>query len=179
MRKPDVFIKGHQSANTKSCCQLKKLNGGRDGSVIDNAQELERKKNDFNARYEFYRATNKTFPELAATLMGLRHWNSTMFKEKTLLGDAEYSKLINKNGTYDNKPWTLRTIMAICVGLGVDQLTGERMLSAAGLTFGASHEQQTYAYVLSSFHGASIDEVNTFLESVNVKPLGNLARKAS
>jgi hypothetical protein len=95
--------------------------------------------------------------------MAHNHWNSTIFQSETLLGAAAYSILNNSTDKYDGKPWDFRTVMAICVGLGVDQLTANRLLAAAGLTFGTSREHQAYAYILSSFHGASIDEVNTFL----------------
>ena len=138
------------------------------GSIIDNAEALHKLREAFDTDYENHLAITQTFAETAKTLMQRKKWNSVIFKEKTLLGDSMYSRLINNS----DRVLSLRTAVAICVGLGVDAMTANRMLSSAGYSFGSSKEHQAFCYLFSALHGRSIDECNAFLESLSILPLG-------
>ena len=142
-------------------------------SIIDNAEALQRKQQEFEEQFTDYRSIAFTFPEFVSELMKRKHWNSVTFKERTHLDDATYSRIINN----EEKEWSLRTVMAVCIGLGVNKQINDRLLSAAGYTLGVSREHQVYSFLLSSFEGKSIDECNAFLESMEMTPLGNRARK--
>ena len=142
-------------------------------SIIDNAEALRKLRDAFDTEFSNQQAITHTFAQTAKTLMARKKWNSVIFKEKTLLDDSMYSRIISNS---ERLP-SLRTAVAICVGLGVDAITANRMLALAGHSFGQTKEHQAYCYLFSALHGKSIDECNAFLESVSVAPLGNRERK--
>jgi hypothetical protein len=163
----DIF---HRT-NTATYTKLASYGDSVNTTIIDNAEELARKREEFQKSLQKHRRINKTFPELVILLMEDKHWNSVIFKEETMLGDAEYSKIINKK----DKEWSLRTVMAICIGLQTDQLTAEQLAKSAGHTLnGSSKECCAYSFMLTQHW--TIDECNTFLESEEMKPLGNISR---
>ena len=127
----------------------------------------------FQNEFDTYRAITPSFSRLACQLMERQHWNSSRFRDRTLLDDSTYSRIMNGA----EKHWTLETVMAICVGLCVDRLTADRLLAAAGHAFGAERKHCLYSFLLTGFRGKSIDECNAFLQSENIKPLGNRPRK--
>lgn len=86
-----------------------------------------------------------------------------------------YSRIINGS----EKLPGLRTVMAVCAGLGVDIRVASSILAAAGHTLGNSREHQLYYFLFTSFKGKSIDECNTFLKSMDVDPLGTRTRSRS
>lgn len=143
------------------------------GSIIENAEALHKLRDAFDKSFENHLAITQTFAEIAKTLMQRKKWNSVIFKEKTHLDDSMYSRIISNS---ERLP-SLRTAVAICVGLGVDAITANRMLALAGYSFGPSKEHQAFCYLFSALHGKSIDECNAFLESVSVTPLGNRERR--
>ncbi|MDT8900240.1 ImmA/IrrE family metallo-endopeptidase [Anaeroselena agilis] len=165
----DVFHRANRQAYEK----LPRFDADRNISVIDNAEELRRKQEEFEEQFADYRAITPTFAQLAADLMKRKRWNSVTFKEKTHLDDATYSRIVNN----EEKEWSLRTVMAVCVGLGVNARTTDKLLAAAGHTLSTSREHQLFSFLLTSFEGQSIDECNTFLESMEIMPLGNRPRK--
>ena len=145
---------------------------GANYSIIDNAEALLMLRENFDTQYASHLAITQTFAETAKTLMERKKWNSVIFKEKTHLDDSMYSRLVNNS---DRLP-SLRTAVAICVGLGVDAITANKMLALAGHSFGQSKEHQAFCYLFSALHGKSIDECNAFLESMSIAPLGNSQR---
>ena len=172
----DVEIKKPSGVAFRMDSKDKKLtahfNDDASDSIIDNANALHKLQKTFESTYESHIAINQTFSQKAKTLMEHKKWNSLIFKEKTLLDDSMYSRIISNERTP-----SFRTAMAICIGLGVDVLTARQMLEGAGFTFSPSKEHQAYSYILSALHGKSIDECNAFLESISVKPLGNREKK--
>jgi len=142
-------------------------------SIIGNAQALRGMRAQFQREFDTYRAITPSFSRLARQLMERQHWNSSIFKEKTLLDEATYSRIVNG----EDKLWTLGTVMAFCVGYGVDKETGDRLLEAAGHTFGAHRKHRAYSFLLTGFQGKSIDDCNVFLESEGIAPLGSRPRK--
>lgn len=164
----DVFHRANKQAYEK----LPQYDSDRNTSVIENAEELRKKQAEFEEQFAEYRAVTATFPQLVVGLMERKHWNSTIFKEKTHLDDATHSRIVNNQ----EKEWSLRTVMAICVGLGLNIMIANKLLAAAGHTLGTSREHQLFAFLLTSFEGKSIDECNTFLESMDIEPLGNRPR---
>jgi len=142
-------------------------------SVIDDAEALRGKRAQFQKEFETYRAITPSFAAMARQLMERQHWNSSSFKDKTLLDDSTYSRIMNGS----EKHWSLDTVIAICVGLGVDRQTADKLLEAAGYAFGAGRKHRAYSFLFTAFRGKSIDECNAFLESEGIRPLGNRPRK--
>ena len=165
----DVFHRANKQAYEK----LPSFEADRNLSVIDNAEALRKKQEDFEEQFAEYREITPTFGQLATGLMKRKHWNSVTFKEKTHLDDATYSRIINN----EEKEWSLRTAMAVCVGLGINAQIADKLLAAAGHTLSTTREDQLFSFLLTSFEGKSIDECNTFLESMEITPLGNRPRK--
>jgi DNA-binding phage protein len=137
-------------------------------SIIDNADALQKLQESFNNIFETHYSLNHTFAHSAAVLMKNKKWNSMIFKERTLLDDSMYSRILS-----NTRNPSFRTAIAICVGLGVDSLTAIKMLEGAGYTFSPSKEHQAYYYLFTALQGKSIDECNAFLEKVAITPLGN------
>ena len=155
--------------------ELSEYDGDKNISIIENAEELERKKEKFQKGYEGFRAVSQsfTFTEKVNALMRQKRWNSTIFKENTLLGDSEHSKIKNNN----DKAWSFRTIMAICVGLDVNQIVAQQLLDAAEESIGTTQERHAYMFALANY-GGDIFACNAFLDSVGVTPLGNRERRS-
>jgi SSS family solute:Na+ symporter len=98
-------------------------------SVIDSAQALRGMRAQFQNEFETYRAITPSFARLARQLMERQHWNSSSFKDKTLLDGSAFSRIMSGA----EKHWSFETVMAICVGLGVDRQTADKLLEAAGV----------------------------------------------
>ena len=113
------------------------------------------------------------FSEIVFELMKKRKWNSSIFKDLTLLDVATYSRIINQ----EDKKWKFETIVAVCVGLALNLRTAENLLASAGHTFGASKTHQAYKFLFTEFRGWPIDDCNAFLESLKLTPLGSSERK--
>jgi len=65
-----------------------------DNSIIDNAQALRGMRAQFQKEFETYREITPSFSRLACQLMERQHWNSSIFKEKTLLDEARAMCLV-------------------------------------------------------------------------------------
>jgi len=141
-------------------------------SVIDNMAVLKKLKESFETEYAEYIAVVPSFCQLVKGFMERRRWNSIVFKEKTLLGDAMYSRIVNN----DIRSPSFHTVMTICVGLGLNVKMAEQLLNTAGYAFGVTEEFQVYHFILTSMNGYSIDECNTFLEHMGMEPLGSRHR---
>lgn len=165
----DTFHRTNKNAFEK----LPHYDAERNISVIDNAEALSRKQAEFADKFSEYQKNFQTFGEKATAIMKRKHWNSTIFKERTLLDDMAYSRIINSN---DSLP-SLRTVMAVCIGLGLDIQLATSLLASAGYSLGTSREHQLYHFLLTAFEGKSIDECNVFLESMDVKPLGTQTKR--
>lgn len=140
--------------------------------VIDTAQELARKVAEFESQYTTHKIFTKTFWQRAQEIMAAKHWNSSVFSERTLLNEMTFSRVKNN---FDSLP-DVRTVMAICAGLDLDIGLTNELLSLAGHTLSNSREHQAYRFIITGYSGRSIHERNEFLESVDIAPLGSKQR---
>lgn len=145
---------------------------GAETSDRDYVAELKRISESFAVEFADFEADTPTFWEHARALMYRRRWNSTIFKEKTLLDKSTYSRVVNGS---DILP-TIRTAMAICVGLGLEIQTAGTLLALAGHTFSANKEGQAYKQLFTRMRGYPIDVCNDFLVFHGIAPLGNQER---
>ena len=139
-------------------------------SLLDNIEKLQRR---FEAEFEEFAAITPTFSKMAIEIMERNHWNSQIFKDKTLLDDTAYNRIMNNKA----KNITIRTVAAFCVGICVSIELADKLFAAAGLTFNNSKQRFAYSYVLRTMPGCSIDECNDFLESIGFEALGNRSRE--
>ena len=102
--------------------------------------------------------------------MDHRNWTSLRFMELAEMGDSTYSRIKNDQ----LKSLSLRTIIAICVGLRLPLHIVQSLLDSAGLAFGNSDAGRAYRYVIVEMHGCTIYEANIFLHGQGVPLLGNL-----
>ena len=150
-------------------------------SVIENGDELRRKQKKLKAQFIFYKKMNPSFTELAKDLMeGFETpWNASTFAEKTHLDESMYYKIVdnrNKGKIITNKVWSLRSVLAFCVGISANAQLAARVLASAGYVLTSSDEHLIYAFLFTDFEGCSIDECNYFLESFGIEPLGSRSR---
>jgi len=145
----------------------------RNVSVVDTAEDLRKKREEFEAQYEIHKAITKTFWQRAYEIMEAKHWNSSIFADKTLLNEIAYSRAKNN---YDSIP-DIRTVMAICAGLDLDIALTNELLSLAGHTLSNSREHQAYGFIITGYKGKSINERNEFLQTLELPPLGTKQRQ--
>ena len=124
---------------------------------------------DFINRYQIVKETTS---ERFVKYMENAHWNTSSFQEKTLLLPMDYCRL------YQNHKFKIPSYIAMAVGLEltVDEITAALSLSGLGLDKNNPSEF-AYIYILSNFHGCSIDEFNDILKILDVAPLGSKSRK--
>ncbi len=142
-------------------------------AVFDKAEALRNLRAEFDAQYEESKKYRKTFSERVYEIIQIKKWNSTIFKEKTLLDDMTFSRIKNKPDYTPN----LKSVIAICVGLDLDLTVTNELLRLAGHSLTTSREHKAYSYIINAFCGCSIDERNEALEALDVEPLGTKSRE--
>ena len=119
-----------------------------------------------------YQIVKETTSERFIKYMKNAHWNTSIFQEKTLLLPMDYCRL------YQNHKFKIPSYIAMAVGLEltVDEITAALSLSGLGLDKNNPSEF-AYIYILSNYHGCSIDEFNDILKILDIAPLGSKSRK--
>ena len=134
--------------------------------------ELFNKAKDFEKKYKRTRAEALKPAEWMKRRMEEERWYEYTFEEKTLLDKENYSRV--QKGTHN---FTMRPLIAMGVGLGLDLNEMEYVLSLGGMTFNPNdREHQAYKYLFTGFYGKDIDECNEFLKKIDVKTLGTHER---
>jgi len=141
-------------------------------TIIDNAEELKQNRELFEQEYVEFSEYAATFYEKVDVLMKQRNWYPATFKDKTLLNDMDYSRYM----TDRTKAPSLARVMAICIGLDVDQRIAVDLLAAAGYRLNPTREHQAYQFALNHYRGR-IDECNDFLVDRGFRPLGAQSRQ--
>ena len=79
---------------------------------------------------------------------------------------------------YQNYKFKVPSYTAMAVGLELTLHETGEVLRLSGLGYDNSDDTNyAYMYILSAFYGCPIDECNTVLEKLNVKPLGTKSKK--
>lgn len=135
--------------------------------------EIYNKAKDFEKKFQRSIATHKTANELLWEYMKNDHWNTTIFLDRTNLSPMDYSRVQKP----DHK-FKMPALVAMGVGLGLDQSEMEEVLTLEGLSFReGDREQQAYKYLFTGMYGCSIVKCNKFLSKVNVPILGTQQRR--
>lgn len=139
------------------------------GSVLSDPKVMASMKRQFEDDCRMRTAESVTFWQMLWQYIRLRNMNSAVFCEKTLL-DESYYRHAEKN---DGKALPeVRTIVAMCVGLGLDLQQSQELLRLAGRALNDSREHVAYGFVLSMLRGQSIYDCNTFLAEIGIRTLG-------
>lgn len=140
--------------------------------MYNKAKELEKRQAEFEADFALSSAINKTAAQKLREIIDLKHWNSSIFQDKTHLDKMFFSRLKK-----DDYPITLEPIIAICAGLDLPLPHATDILSSARYVLKPTDKTHcAYQYILSAMRGESIDSKNAFLEKNNIKPLGSKSR---
>lgn len=101
-----------------------------------------------------------------------KHWNATIFREKTLLSAIDYSRLLDPNHIFK-----LQAYVAMAVGLHLTVPEFQTVISRAGLCLVDGREpDDAYAFILSVLSRRGIDTCNDFLRAIGLSPLGTRER---
>lgn len=123
---------------------------------------------DFEKRLKRAQATATTPAAWMKKRMDEEHWYESTFEDKTGLDKMNYSRV--QGGVHN---FTLRPLVAMGVGLGLDLSEMEEVLRLGGMSFKpGDKEQEAYKFLFTAFYGKDIDTCNDFLKEVNVTPLG-------
>lgn len=126
---------------------------------------------EFQAQLKRNRLVNETTSQRMCKYMDAAHWNTSIFQDRTLLAPMDYTRV------YQNYKFRVPSYTAMAVGLELTLHETEEALRLSGLGYDNSDDTDyAYMYILSAFHGCSIDECNTVLKKLNVKPLGTKSK---
>lgn len=136
------------------------------------SKALDEADTEFQAQLKRNRLVNETTSQRMCKYMDAAHWNTSIFQSKTLLAPMDYTRV------YQNHKFKVPSYTAMAVGLELTLHETEEALRLSGLGYDNSdNTDYAYMYILSAFHGCPIDECNTVLEKLNVKPLGTKSKK--
>ncbi|MDR2658006.1 MAG: hypothetical protein LBB86_09295 [Oscillospiraceae bacterium] len=139
------------------------------GGLLENQCALAKMRNSFSAQLEQSKDMLPTFEALVSIEMKRQKWDGVVFHDKTLLDQSLYSYIVGQKA----KEWSLRTVVAICVGLGVNKDMADRLLTAAGFAFGATLRHRAYAFLFTNLQGYPIEDCSAFLVAEGLEPLGS------
>ena len=134
--------------------------------------ELFNKAKDFEKRYKRAAENRITAAEWMRKRMSEEHWYEYTFIEKTRLGKMDYSRV--QGGTHN---FTMRPLIAMGKGLGLDLIEMQNVLKLNGISFiDGDREHEAYKYLFTAYYDQDIDACNEFLDTVGVKRLGTIEK---
>lgn len=127
---------------------------------------------DFQKLLKRNRLVNETTSQRMCKYMDIEHWNTSIFQSKTLLAPMDYTRV------YQNHKFKVPSYTAMAVGLELTLTETEDALRLSGLGYDRNDNIDcAYTYILTAFQGCPIDECNTVLEKLKIKPLGTKSKK--
>lgn len=135
-------------------------------------KELDSVSADFQQQLNRNRLVSESTSQRMCKYMSAARWNTAIFQSKTLLAPMDYTRV------YQNHKFKVPAYTAMAVGLELTLHETEEALKLSGLGYDENDPAEfAYMYILSTFHGCPIDECNTVLDRLNVKPLGTRTRR--
>lgn len=136
------------------------------------AKTLDDVSSEFHRQLKRSRLVSETTSQRMCRYMDAAHWNTSIFQSKTLLAPMDYTRV------YQNHKFKVPAYTAMAVGLELTLHETEEALRLSGLGYDSNDSvDYAYMYILSAFHGCSIDECNTILEKIQVPLLGTRSRR--
>lgn len=134
--------------------------------------ELFNKAKDFEKKLKRAQATAITPAAWMKKRMAEENWYEYTFETKTGLDKMNFSRVQGETHKF-----TMRPLVAMGVGLGLDLQEMEEVLRLGGMTFvDGDKEQEAYKYLFTGFYQQDIETCNAFLTEVGVTPLGTKQR---
>lgn len=135
--------------------------------------ELFNKAKDFEKKLQRIQEKTITPAMWMKQRMDEERWHEYTFEDKTRLDKMNYSRVQSGNHKFSMRP-----LVAMGVGLGLDLHEMEEVLRLGGMAFqDGNHEQEAYRYLFTAFYQQGIEKSNEFLKLVGVEPLGSKQRK--
>lgn len=153
---------------------VSKCDSKQNASVIQLSEQMQKERRRFEQNEKIHRLsiTDKNCWSYIYEIITIKDTSKPHFCDLTGLGEENYRKA--EKGQ-KNDP-TLRTIVAIGVGLKLDIETVEKMLTLAGRSFKDSPEDRALKFCITGLSGHPIEDCNDFLESLGYEPLGTKER---
>lgn len=137
----------------------------------------EKMRADFDRSFEMSLVIHKSFNEQIKEILKREHWNSKIFRDCTGLDSMTFTRLMNKP---DYKP-NMRTLVTVCVAVGLDVVNTESLLKSLGLAFSPINRvHRAYLHLIENCKGMSIEDCNEILKSFGIGEkdlLGTIQRK--
>lgn len=109
------------------------------------------------------------FCDKANAYMQCLHWYPDTFEDQTGLSRTTYQRICHGKNENPDKG----TVMALCVGLGLDcHMTTDLLRSAGYVLSSTINTDKAYAYLLLMYHGQGLEFFNRELEARGEKILG-------
>lgn len=135
------------------------------------AKALDDAETEFQEQLKRNKLVNETTSQRMCKYMDAAHWNTSIFQSRTLLAPMDYTRV------YQNHKFKVPAYTAMAVGLELTLHQTEEALRLSGLGYDSNDSVDcAYMYILSAFHGCSIDECNTVLEKIQAPMLGTRSR---
>ena len=134
--------------------------------------ELFNKAKDFEKKLKRAQATATTPAAWMKKRMAEENWYEYTFESKTGLDKMNFSRVQGETHKF-----TMRPLIAMGVGLGLDLEEMQEVLRLGGMTFvDGDKEQEAYKYLFTGFYQQDIETCNAFLTEIGVPPLGTKQR---
>lgn len=134
--------------------------------------ELFNKAKDFEKKLKRAQAAAITPAAWMKKRMAEENWYEYTFESKTGLDKMNFSRVQGETHKF-----TMRPLIAMGVGLGLDLKEMEEVLRLGGMAFvDGDKEQEAYKYLFTGFYQQDIETCNAFLTEVGVTPLGTRQR---
>ena len=135
------------------------------GAIVHSWDEL---------RAVFVQKQGASFCEKVNAYMERLHWYPDTFEARTGQSLDTYRRIARGDLATPRKS----TVMALCVGLGLDYRMATDLLQSAGYALSSTEKTDTaYDYILLMHPGQGLDICNRELKARGVKPLGEKERK--
>ena len=153
---------------------VSKYDSKQNAAVVELSKELQKKRKHFEQNEKIHKLStvDKNCWTYIYEIITIKGTSKPHFCDLTGLGEENYRKA--EKGL-SNKP-TVRTIVAIGVGLDLDIDTVDNMLKLAGRSFMDNPEDRALKFCITGLSGHSIEDCNEFLESLGYEPLGTKER---
>lgn len=153
---------------------ISKYDSKQNASVVELSKELQKKRKHFEQNEKIHKLStiDKNCWTYIYEIITIKGTSKPHFCDLTGLGEENYRKA--EKGL-NNKP-TVRTIVAIGVGLDLDIDTVDNMLKLAGRSFMDNPEDRALKFCITGLSGHPIEDCNDFLESLGYEPLGTKER---
>jgi hypothetical protein len=117
---------------------------------------------------------DETMAQMVVRYMKIKHWQNSIFEERTGLLSSTYRKIVNS----PNCKLELPIVISICVGLGLPSAHARELLSKAGHILGKTNpEDIAYDAIISGGVGSDIISCNAFIEEIENINAGSQIRR--